>query len=469
MGKQETIQSLLRPPIVAVLGHVDHGKTSLLDAIRKTSVTAGEAGGITQSIGSSLVTTKDGKKITFIDTPGHAAFSKMRLRGASVADIVVLVVAADDGPKPQTLEALDHIRAAKVPMIVAFTKIDLPSASVEAAQGALEAKEVFFEGRGGDIPSINISSRTGEGIDELLDLINLMAEVNEIKGDPSSLLEAVVVETTKDKRGQMVSVVVRNGKISIGDEIVTDGVRARVRGIFDENSKNLPYLEPGFGGQILGFTDSPAVGASVEKFDPNKNYSESSSRAKIKEVGKDELGIFLKTKTLGSMEALTASLPQKVVVVGSSIGDVNESDVLFAKSSGTGIYAFEAKTPSNVARLADMEGVKIETYNIIYELIESLEKRLKKDEIIVNGKAQVIAIFPYENKKVAGSKILAGVMKRGDKLAVMRNEVKLGDARVVSLRKMKNEVSEAKAGEELGILFEPQLDFTVGDMLLSIG
>lgn len=225
--------STKRPPIVTVLGHVDHGKTSLLDFIRKTSVTKKEAGGITQSIGASVVQTKDGSTITFIDTPGHAAFSNMRSRGAKVADIAILVVAGNDGVMPQTKEALEMILASNIPFVVAATKSDLPGFSLEKVRGDLESQGVLFEGRGGDVPLISVSTVKGDGVDELLETIGLIAEVQGVAGDPNALLEAVIVETTKDQRGPAASLVVRNGTLKVGDEIVTENANAKVRGLFD--------------------------------------------------------------------------------------------------------------------------------------------------------------------------------------------------------------------------------------------
>lgn len=457
-----------RPPIVTVLGHVDHGKTSLLDAIRETHVTSREAGGITQSIGASSVITKQGRKITFIDTPGHAAFSQMRSRGSKVADIAILVVAADDGPKPQTWEALEHIRASGASMIIAFTKVDLATASVETAQTQLEKQGVYFESRGGDIPWVEISSKTGSGIEQLLDLIILIADIADYKSDPTASLEAVVIETTRDRRGQLVSVIVRSGQIKISDDLVAGSEIGRVKSIFDENGKIIKVINPGEAGQILGFSSVPSVGAKVEHFDPNKVYKErQQSSPQLVEEGK--LAIFLKTKTSGSLEALKGILPAGVVVVGSGVGDVNESDILFAKSANASVYCFEAKTPSSVVKLADTEGVSIQSFNIIYELVQRLELELKKGEVVIKAKAEVLASFPYEGKKVAGVKVTAGIINKGDKLILQRVEKDMGQVKIVSMRKIKNSVDQAKAGEELGILFEPQLDFSPGDVLLSIG
>ena len=455
-----------RPPIVAVLGHVDHGKTSLLDSIRETNVASREAGGITQSIGASTVTTKDQKQITFIDTPGHAAFSQMRSRGSKLADIAVLVVAADDGPKPQTIEAWEHIQSAKIPCIVVFTKIDLPSASIDTAIPKLENLGIYFEGRGGQVPYIGVSSKNKQGINDLIELILLVTEVNEIMADPGAPVEAIVIETSKDKRGLMTSVIVRNGTLNSGQEVWVDGQSTKIKGIFDANAKPVKEVKPGYAGAVLGFSILPPVGSIVAGNNQiNKQAVVQKRQAPSFQEGK--FSIFVKTKTAGSLEALLQSLPQDVYVSGSGVGDVTESDVLFAKSTHSRIFLFEAKASSNILLLAETEGIEIENFDIIYKLIERLEEIHRLGEIKIVGSAQIIAIFPYENRKVAGSKILTGFLKLGDKVKILRNEKLLGIAKIVSMRKQRISVKEAKQGEELGIIFEPQFAFEVADMIIS--
>jgi translation initiation factor IF-2 len=253
----------LRPPIVSVLGHVDHGKTTLLDYIRKTSVAEKEVGGITQSTGASKVKTKDGKEITFIDTPGHAAFSNMRSRGAKVADIAILVVAADDGVKPQTKEALEYILSSQIPFIVAATKTDLSSSSVDNVRNQLEKEGVSFEGRGGEIPLVVVSGKTGKGVDDLLEVVGLVAELHEIKGNTNDDLQAVVIETGKDKGGPTVTVVVRNGSLKVGDQVIAETTKAKIRGLFDFKGKSVKSCLPGDSCLILGFSELPPVGSRV--------------------------------------------------------------------------------------------------------------------------------------------------------------------------------------------------------------
>ncbi|MFI5240820.1 MAG: translation initiation factor IF-2, partial [Microgenomates group bacterium] len=250
-----------RQPIVTVLGHVDHGKTSLLDAIRKTTVASGEAGGITQSIGSSVVTTPSGKKITFIDTPGHAAFTKMRSRGAKVADIAILVIAADDGIKPQTKEAIKIIKESGTPFIVAVTKIDIAGVNPEMARGQLEGEEILFEGRGGETPFIPLSSKTGVGVNDLLEMIALLSEVHGFTGDISAPLEAVVIESFKDRRGVVANVVVRNGNLKVGEEVFSEGIQGKIRAIHNDKGESVKEVGPGEPAQIIGFSEVPQVGA----------------------------------------------------------------------------------------------------------------------------------------------------------------------------------------------------------------
>lgn len=460
----------IRPPIVTVLGHVDHGKTTLLDTIRKTSIVEKEAGGITQSIGASVVETKEKKRITFIDTPGHAAFSQMRSRGARVADIAILVVDASDGVKPQTQEALQLIKAIKIPYIVAITKIDLPAANVEGVLGQLEKEGILFEGRGGGTPYIAVSAKTGKGIDTLLQTISLLSEVSEVKGNPKAVLEAVIIETTKAKAGPLASVVVRNGTLKKGEVVYSDKLECKVKGVFDYLGKPIDEILPGEPGQILGFTQLPDVGLliSSEKGGLIRESPALKTRNEYKKIKEDELPVVLKAENTGAMEALETSLPPKVIVVSASIGEVLESDVLMAKATGARIFAFGSNVPFGVVKLAEAEKVKIERFEIIYELIDRLNEILKGGQEEILGKAEVIASFPFDNKKIAGCKVLQGKISKADKIILMRGEKETGKVKVVSMKKQKQEISQAVAGEEFGVLFEPQLDFQVGDVIVSV-
>lgn len=480
MAEKEIIKT--RPPIVTILGHVDHGKTTLLDKIRKTDVAAGEAGGITQRIGASVVTTKEdlpaqaslpasaGKRITFIDTPGHAAFTQMRSRGAKVADLAVLVVAADDGVQPQTKESLSLIKEADVPFIVAFTKTDLASASIEQAQAQLEKEGVVFEGRGGDVPWLGVSGKTGEGVEGLLELIILLAEVKGVTGDPEGKLEAIVIETQKGKAGPLASVVVRNGTLKVGQNIVSTNVSTKVRGIFDDKGKSVKHIGPGEPGQILGFEELPPIGAIIEiQRETEKTSSLERGKPKVSQkFNENQILLMIKTESAGSLEAVLASLPQEVAVITSGVGEVNESDVLDAKSNKALIIAFVSKIAPAAKKLAEVEGVAVERFEIIYELLQRIEEIIKGEKQLVLGKAEIIANFPFDNKKIAGCRVLQGKITKTDSLIILRGEQELGQVKAVSMKKLKQEINEAKPGEEFGLLFEPQLDFAIGDVLVSV-
>lgn len=444
--------------------------TTLLDKIRTTNVAGKEAGGITQGIGASVVTTKEGKKITFIDTPGHAAFSKMRSRGASACDIAILVVDSSDGVKPQTLEALQSIKETGIPFIVAITKIDLPAADIEGVLSQLEKEEVLFEGRGGNTPYLGISAKTGQGITELLEMITLVSEVSEIKGDSKSPLLAVVIETSKEKGGLTVSLVVRDGTLKVGDALYAERSECKVRGLFDYKGGSVKEILPGEPGQVLGFSVLPDVGSviSTDKSLIKESVKVATKKDQFKKIQGDELPVILKAKNVGGLEALESSLPAKVIVVDSSVGDVLESDILMAKSTGARVFAYDAGIPNSVLKLAEAEKVKTYKFQIIYELIDKLQEILAggKEEIL--GKAEIIASFPFNDKKVAGCKVTNGRIIKTANLYLEKGGKDVGRIKIISLKKGKQEVMEVKPGEEFGILFEPQLDFTIGDVIVSV-
>ncbi len=460
----------VRPPVVVVLGHVDHGKTTLLDAVRKTNIASREAGGITQAIGASVIENKDGKKITFIDTPGHAAFGKMRGRGARVADIAILVVAQDDGVQPQTKEALQIIKDAKIPFVVAGTKADVAGVSPERLRGELEKEEVFFEGRGGDVPFISVSAKTGTGVAELIDMLSLMAEVAELKSDSEGQLEAVVIESGKDKMGPMATVVVRNGSIKTGETIFAEKSEAKVRALFDDKGKSIKVVGPGEPARIFGFTEVPPVGASVtrESHEITKEAAKPRGIFDLRRLSEDEIPVIIKADNAGSLEAILAAIPPKIIVVDSGIGDINSSDVLTAKTGNAYIFVFGSKIPNDVAKLADAEKVRVERFEIIYELLQKLEEILKKGRIQELGRAEILASFPFNSKKVAGAKVASGKITKGDNLILMRAEKEVGKGRASSLRKQKLEVGQVGPSEEFGVIIEPQLDFSVGDVIVSV-
>lgn len=457
--------NIKRQPVVVVLGHVDHGKTSLLDALRDTNITKGEAGGITQSIGASVVTTKNKDKITFIDTPGHAIFSGMRSRGANLADIALLIVDGSGGVKPQTKEAISLIQESKIPFIVVITKIDLPAASVDVVLAELEKEGILFEGRGGQTPFIGVSAKKKEKLDDLIDLISLLSEVNNIEGDKDAPLESYVIETTKDRGGNMVSVVVKNGVLKIGQEIYSDSAQGKVKGLYDFLSKQVKEIGLGEPAKILGFDNLPEVGALISDQKIDQKLKVKSGNLKIE---KGKIAIYLKAESAGSLEALVASIPPEFSIIESTVGDVTESDVLNAKANNAVIFVFESKIPGSVKKLAEMDKVKIFRYDIIYELLQKLEEIVKSGLIEILGKAEIMTSFPFDNKKIAGSKVLHGRIEKTGDIRLMRGDKELGKVKVLSIKKQKQEVPGVSQGEECGILFVPQLDFITGDVIVSV-
>jgi translation initiation factor IF-2 len=469
MAQKDTLS---RPPIVAVLGHVDHGKTTLLDKIRKTRVAQKEAGGITQSIGAYQVDFK-GKRITFIDTPGHAAFSKMRARGAQVTDLVVLVVAANDGVMPQTIESLQHIKEAKVPFLVAINKIDLSGADLEKVKKQLADNGIKIEGHGGKVVAVSVSAKTGKGVEELMEMILLSAEMENIKADPQSELEAVVIESKKDKRGSVATVIIRNGTLKVGDKIAVEKVSAKVRGLIDERGKPVKEAEPGKPVEVLGFKQVPPIGAKVTRIEELLE-TPLAHRPKPEKVKAEEkkLKLILKADSAGSLEAVKGSLSDEVLVIHSGVGGITESDVFLAKTTQAEIIGYQVKVSSSIQKRGEDEGVIVKTYNIIYELLDYLEERVLEilepslDEKAI-GKAKVVAQFERGEEKIAGCQVLEGKIRKRDKIRLQRDDKLIGEAKIASMKHEREKIREAKRGTEFGAIFSPPLDFKVGDMIIS--
>lgn len=462
-----------RPPIVTVLGHVDHGKTSLLDKIRQTDVARKETGGITQKIGAYQVGVGE-KKITFIDTPGHQAFSAMRSRGAKVADLVVLVVAADDGVMPQTIESFGHIKAAGVPFLVAINKVDLPGVDVERVRSQLVKNGINLEGHGGEIVSVPVSAKTGQGIEDLLEMILLLGQMNEIKADPDGSLSAIIIESKKDQRGPVGTVIVKNGTLRTGNEIKVAEKNFRVRGMFDADGKSVLAAEPGRPVEVLGFEKVPPVGVEIVlstgggPSEAREDFVKSPKR--VEEEGK--LKLIVKADSLGSLEAVISSLPPAVSLIFSSVGEITESDIFLAQSSGAEIWGFNVRVPSGVEKLADSEHVSVKVFKIIYEFLEELDKRIlalfaPTIEEQVLGKAEIIAQFSIGGQSIAGCRVVEGKINKNDTLQLKRGEKNIVEGKISSLRHKKEEINEAVRGEEFGLCFSSPLDFKVGDMLIS--
>lgn len=459
-----------KPPVVAILGHIDHGKTSLLSRIREQDLAKKESGGITQHIGAYQIKHQS-QVITFIDTPGHVAFSKMRARGVRVTDLVVLVIAADDGVMPQTKESLEHIRAAKTSYLVAINKVDLPQANPQKVKEQLQKEGVLVEDLGGDIVCVEVSAKTGQGIKELLELILLSSEMQEFKVDPRAGLEAVIIESSLDhRRGPMATLLIQNGTLKIGDQLWAGEVVAKVKAMFDENNQKINQAGPSKPVEVLGFKTVPSVGHLVVKAGEQKVVSQTQEKPKTDQsLAEKKLKIILKTDTQGTLEAIEGVLPPEVEVISRSVGLVNESDVLLAATTGAEIFAFRVKALTGVVKLAKTETVKIKIFEIIYKLLDEIKKRVigaeKAEEIL--GQAEILAEFEFNKERVAGCRIKEGRIHKNDQIRVQRGKEIIGETRIKSMRRKKEDISLAQEGEEFGLIFKPRLDFQAGDRVIS--
>ena len=487
-----------RPPVVAVMGHVDHGKTSLLDAFRKTNVVLGEAGGITQKIGAYQISF-NGEKITFIDTPGHAAFTSMRARGAQVTDIAILVVAADDGIMPQTVEAINHIKAAKVPMIIAINKIDKPEANIDRVKQQLTEYDVLPEEWGGDAICVPISAKKGIGLDELKQTILLVAEMEELKANPDKMATGVVIEAELDKtRGAVATVLVQNGTLNIGDSIMSGITYGKVKAMFDENGRPVKKATPSTPVSVMGFNDVPNSGDHVYVVDEtlskqvineriNKIKEERAKQTsgvslddfmnKINEGKLKNLNVIIKADTQGSVEALRNSLVTieneevKVNCLHSGAGAVTESDVLLAQTTGAIIIAFNIKSVPKVKQLAEALKIEIKDYKIIYEVINDITDAMNgmmtvKYEEVYCGTVEIRMVFKLSTAgKVAGCYVTNGKVLRNAIAKVKRGNEDIGESTVESLKIVKDEKSEVNKGFECGIKLKDNIEYKEGDII----
>jgi len=489
----------LRPPVVTILGHVDHGKTSLLDTIRKTKVAAGEAGGITQHIGAYQVM-QDGKPITFIDTPGHAAFTAMRARGAQVTDIAVLVVAADDGVMPQTIEAINHALAAEVPMIVAVNKMDLPGANPDRVKQQLTEHNVVVEDFGGDVVTVPVSATKGTGIDDLLEAIQLVAEVSELKANPDRPANAVVVEAELDaSRGPIATLLVQGGTLRQGDAFVVGEISGKVKAMFDHQGQRFREAGPSAPAVIMGMEGVPEAGERVrvvaderearQIVEERKRARENREQTDHAHVNLDslfneisagklkELIIVLKADVRGSAEAIKASLERlstsevKVKIIHSSTGAVNDSDVMLAEASNGIILAFNTRVDPSAKKRSEATGVEIRSYTIIYQLLEAIEQALAGMyepvyQSVVDGHAEIRQLFKSSRVgTIAGSYVLDGTLRRNSNVRVLRGGVEIAKSRCEGLKRFKDDVREVQAGYECGIVLSGFNDFEEGDVL----
>jgi len=474
-----------RPPVVVVMGHVDSGKTSILDNIRKSHVAEKETGGITQHVGAYEVEFS-GKKITFLDTPGHEAFSQMRSRGAKIADIAILVVDGIEGVKAQTKEVISHIKKAEIPFIVAINKIDKPDADPEKVKRELSKEKILVESFGGKVPSVNVSAKTGKGIPELLELILLLAEMEGLRADISKSTEGVVIESYSDnRRGPTATLILQEGKLNVGDIIGTPSTFAKIKILEDFRGKPLEIAHPSMPVIVIGFEDVPRVGEKFNFF-PDLETAQKAIAKKLEishgvifiEEGKKVLNLILKTDVLGSVEAVSEvlkSLPQEKVILRileAEVGDINESNIKMAKAAKAKIFGFRVKVSQDIKNLASRERVKIINFEIIYELVEEIRKQMEKilePEIVREdlGKMKVLVLFFAEkNRQIIGGKVIEGSFKKGVPIEVFRGEEKVGKGRLISLQKNKKDVEKVIKGEECGILYEGDAKVELGDILV---
>lgn len=500
-GKEEDISKLVsRPPVVTIMGHVDHGKTSLLDAIRETKVTETEAGGITQHIGAYKITLK-GKELVFLDTPGHEAFTALRARGAKVTDIVVLVVAADDGVMPQTIEAINHAKAANVPIVVAINKIDKPEGNPQKIKTELAEHGILSEEWGGQNIFVEVSAKKRIGIEHLLEMILLQAEVMELKADPDKMAKGTIIEAKLDRgRGPVATVLVQSGKLKIGDNFLAGTSVGRVRALLDDTGKRVQEVGPSTPVEVIGFPEVPTAGDVFMSVDDEKRARQIALTrlqkeklaqmakdskltlddlyAKIKEGAVKELNIIIKGDVQGSVEATQDALERitnphvKVKVIHASVGGINESDVMLATASNAIIIGFNVRPEAKASQTAEKEGVDIRLYTIIYNAIDDVKKALEgmleptlKEKIL--GRAEVRQTFQVSRVgTIAGCYVLDGLVSRASEgIRIIRDNIVVYDGKISTLKRFKDDVKEVQAGYECGITIENYNDLKVGDIL----
>jgi translation initiation factor IF-2 len=491
-------ETVVIPPVVTIMGHVDHGKTSLLDTIRETKVAAGEAGGITQHIGAYQVEV-NGKKITFLDTPGHEAFTAMRARGAQVTHIVIIVIAADDGVMPQTREAISHAQAAKVPIIIALNKIDKANANPDHVKQQLAEMGLLIEEYGGDIVCVPVSARQGIGIDDLLDYILLVAEVQDIRANPNRLATGVIVEASLEKNsGSTATVLVQQGTLKMGDNIVVGAISGKVRAMFNDRGKRIQKAPPSTPVSIIGLPEVPQAGDRLEAVadertakqralqESDKRRDESMPLGQVSldtlymqmQEGKvKELNIVLKSDVQGSSEAIKNALTKvgednlKVRLIHEGIGNISETDVHLAAASGAIVIGFNVKADGASQREAQKEGVDIRYYNVIYKLTDDIQAALvgmlePTFREVVEGHAEVVQIFKAgKNVVIAGCRITDGKITRSSQARILRKGEKVHEGKIGSLRRGKDDVREVNTGYECGIILEDFTEFEAGDII----
>jgi translation initiation factor IF-2 len=490
-----------RPPVITVMGHVDHGKTSLLDAIRKTKVVAGEAGGITQHIGAYQVTTESGNALTFLDTPGHAAFTSMRSRGAQVTDIVILVVAADDAVMPQTIEAINHAKAANVPMIVAINKVDRPSADVERVRTELLRHSVVVERFSGDVQDVEVSAITGQGLPELLEAIALQSEILELKANPNRAATGAVIEAQLDVgRGPVATVLVQNGTLRQGDIFVVGEQWGKVRALINDKGERIKEAAPSVPVEVLGLNGTPEAGDVLNVVETEAQareiaeYRESAAKEKRATAGAattldqllakakadqtmSELPILVKADVQGSAEAIVQAMEKigndevRVRVLHSGVGAITESDISLAEASGAPVIGFNVRANTSARNAANQKGVEIRYYSVIYDLVDDVKAAasgLLSAEVRENfiGYAQIKDVFKVTKVgKVAGCLVTEGIARRSAGVRLLRDNVVVHEGTLKTLKRFKDEVAEVQSGQECGMAFDNYDDVRAGDVI----
>jgi translation initiation factor IF-2 len=489
-----------RPPVVTVMGHVDHGKTSLLDAIRNANVTEGEAGGITQHIGAYQVELHD-KRITFLDTPGHEAFTAMRARGAQATDVVILVVAADDGVMPQTREAIAHTKAANVPVVVAINKIDRPNAQPDRVIQQLAEAGLVVESYGGDVPSVPVSAKTREGIEDLLDIVLLVSDILELKANPSRPAVGVVIEAKLDRsRGPVATVLVQNGTLEIGDVVAVGSMSGKVKALFNDRAKRIRDAGPSTPAEILGLGGVPEAGDRLQVVhderaarqlaaetaragerdlsEPRRELSLQALSSQIQAGEVKEVTLLVKTDVQGSIDPILQSLSRleeetgiRVKVLHSGTGNITDSDVMLAAASKGIIIGFNVRAEPSARRVADAQGVDIRLYDVIYHLVDDVRRALAgmlepEYRETVRGQAEIRQVFRAgKTGQAAGCLVVEGHIQRGSLARILRGREVIYDGRIQSLRRVKDDVREVTAGQECGMTFDAFNDFAAGDVV----
>lgn len=497
--EEDASKMVPRPPVVTIMGHVDHGKTTLLDTIRKTNVTSGEFGGITQHIGAYQVSLK-GRKVTFLDTPGHEAFTAMRARGAQVTDIVIIVVAADDGVMPQTKEAVDHAKAAGVPIVVAVNKIDKQGANPDRIMSEMAELGIMPEEWGGDTIFMNVSAKQGTGVSDLLETVLLVADMAELKANPDQLASGTVIEAKLDKgRGPVATLLVQRGTLHSGDSIVVGTSYGRVRKMTNDKGMEIKKAEPSCPVEIIGLNDVPRAGDVFMAYDNYKKAQEIASHRLEKQIEKErnatsamsledlakkidegdvkEINVLIKADVQGSAEALKASMERleidtvRVNVIRSTVGTITESDILLASASNAIIYGFNIRPSAAIRKKAEEEGIEIRLHNIIYKALEELESAMKGmlapvyEEVVI-GQAEVRQIYKVSKVgTIAGCKVVDGHIKRDCKVRLIREGIVIYDGKLGSLRRFENDVKEVQNGFECGMTIENYNDIKVDDII----